>query len=303
LSQGLWKTFAKRRGELTSLQLVASPVVKLQTRFQALEIVDTVSYGRCLFLDEKIQSGQSDEFVYHEALVHPALVAHPAPRRVFIAGGGEGATAREALRHRTVEEVVMVDIDAEAVAACRTYLAEVHRGAFDDPRLRVVHADARAELDRADVPFDVVVVDVTDPLAGGPSYRLFTREFYEIVRARLRPGGLIAIQAESGDVGVLEGHAAIVRTLGSVFPRAVGYRAHVPSFGETWGFVVAGEEKLPSDLSPEEVDHILVDRRCADLRFYDGLTNRALFAPDRYYRDVLARAATLIDDDHPLVIE
>jgi spermidine synthase len=303
LAQDLWKTFSKRRGERTSLQLVAPPILQLQTRFQALEIVDTVAYGRCLFLDEKIQSGQSDEFVYHEALVQPALVAHPAPRRVFIAGGGEGATLREVLRHPTVEEVVMVDIDAEAVAACRTYLADVHQGAFDAPRLRLIHADARAALEHADDPFDVVVVDVTDPLAGGPSYRLFTREFYALARARLRSGGLIAVQAESGDVGVLEGHAAIVRTLGAIFPRVAGYRAHVPSFGETWGFAVAGTTTLPADLSAEDVDRVLVDRRCAGLRFYDGLTNRALFAPDRYYRDVLARVSTVIDDDHPLVIE
>jgi spermidine synthase len=303
LFQDLWKTFSKRHGERTSLQLAALPVLRLQTRFQALEIVDTVTYGRCLFLDEKIQSGQSDEFVYHEALVQPALIAHPGPRRVFIAGGGEGATLREVLRHRTVEEVVMVDIDAEAVAACRTHLAAVHQGAFDDPRLRLIHADARVALEQADVPFDVVVVDVTDPLAGGPSYRLFTREFYALVRARLQSRGLIAVQAESGDVGALDGHAAIVRTLGSVFPRVAGYRAHVPSFGETWGFAVAGGATLPADLSTEDVDHLLIDRGCAGLRFYDGLTNRSLFAPDRHYRGVLARAVTVIDDDHPLVIE
>src|SRR5690348_6275276 len=121
--QDQWKTFSKRRGERTSLQLAGPPSMRIQTQFQALEILDTVAYGRCLFLDEKIQSSLSDEFIYHEALVQPSLVAHPAPRRVFIAGGGEGATLREVLRHPTVEEVVMVDIDAEAVAACRTYLA------------------------------------------------------------------------------------------------------------------------------------------------------------------------------------
>jgi len=301
--QDQWKTFSKRRGERTSLQLASPSSIKIETRFQSLEIADTVAYGRCLFLDEKIQSGLADEFIYHEALVHPAMVTHPSPRRVFIAGGGEGATAREILRHQTVESVLMADIDQEAVAACRAHLVDFHQGAFDDPRLTLVHADARAELERSDVSFDVIVVDVTDPLAGGPSYRIFTREFYQIARARLRPGGLIAVQAESGDHGVLEGHAAIVKTLGSVFASTEGYRAHVPSFGETWGFAVAGDGVLPSILSTDHVDRRLSERGCAGLRFYDGVTHRALFSPDRYYRAALAGATAVIDDDHPLVIE
>lgn len=302
MPQDLWKTFSKRRGERTSLQLTRPPL-RITTPFQALEIADTVSYGRALFLDEKIQSALADEFIYHEALVHPAMVTHPSPRRVFIAGGGEGATLREVLRHRCVESVVMVDIDPEAVAACRQHLGEFHQGAFDDPRVQVVHDDARAALERSDTAFDVVIVDVTDPLAGGPSYRLFTREFYQIVRAHLQPGGLIAVQAESGDCGVLDGHLAIVKTLATVFAGVDGYRAHVPSFGETWGFAVASDGALPSHQTPEQVDQVLAARGCGALRFYDGVTHRALFSPDRYYREALRQANLVIDDDHPLVIE
>jgi spermidine synthase len=197
----------------------------------------------------------------------------------------------------------MVDIDEEAVDACRIHLKDVHQGAFDDPRLTLVYDDARAELEKSSPDFDAIVVDVTDPLKGGPSYRIFTREFYQLAKARLRPGGVISVQAESGDVGELQGHLAIIRTLQSVFDRAYGFRAHVPSFGETWAFGVAGDALLPIDLTVEAVDRILADRGCASLRFYDGVTNRALFSPDRYYRDEFARVSTVIDDAHPLVIE
>src|SRR5919202_2913354 len=121
--------FSKRPGERLAYEaeriLLAS-----RTKFQKLEIADTVSYGRALFLDDKIQSAELDEFIYHEALVHPALVLHPQPRSVLVVGGGEGAALREVLRHRTVERAVMVDIDAEAVAACREYLGAWHQGAF-----------------------------------------------------------------------------------------------------------------------------------------------------------------------------
>jgi spermidine synthase len=141
-----WKDFIKRRGERIAYEVTAT-LLEIQTTYQAVGIYDTVSYGRALFLDGKIQSAEQDEFIYHEALVHPGLVCHPAPRRVLIAGGGEGATLREVLRHNTVQEAVMVDLDAEVVEAARRHLTKWHAGAFTDPRTRLLHADARAYLE------------------------------------------------------------------------------------------------------------------------------------------------------------
>src|SRR4051794_41647088 len=123
----LWNGFTNRRGEYVIRDLT-QVVLRQQTQFQLLEIVDTLSHGRALFLDDKIQSAELDEFIYHEALAHPALILAQAPRTVFIAGGGEGATLREVLRHRSVERVVMVDIDAAAVQACRDYLPQWQNG-------------------------------------------------------------------------------------------------------------------------------------------------------------------------------
>lgn len=297
-----WRAFSKRRGEVISYE-VAAVRFATQTRFQKIDIVETVSHGLCLFLDDKIQSADVDEFVYHEALVQPAMVAHPHPRRVFIAGGGEGATLREALRHNTVERVLMVDIDEQAVAACREHLEPVHRGAFSDPRLQLVHDDARAVLARETEDFDVMLVDVTDPLAGGPSYRLFTREFYQLARSRLSPEGVLAVQAESGDVDVLDGHLAIRQTIAEVFRHAAGYRVHVPSFGESWAFVVASDAVDVAGLAPDAIDAALQHRGCWPLRFYDGLTHRALFTPDRRYRELLRASHPIITDAQPLTIE
>ena len=71
-----------------------------RSAYQGIEVIRMKSFGACLVLDGKIQSSEADEFVYHEALVHPAMITHPAPRTVLIAGGGEGATLREVLKHR-----------------------------------------------------------------------------------------------------------------------------------------------------------------------------------------------------------
>src|SRR3972149_10779996 len=109
------------------------------TRFQKAEIITTKSFGRCLVLDGKIQSSELDEFIYHEALVHPAMLAHPKPEAVLIAGGGEGATLREVLAHRSVKRVVMVDLDQEGVELCRRHLPAWHQGSFDDPKVELLH--------------------------------------------------------------------------------------------------------------------------------------------------------------------
>ena len=132
---------------LLQLTEVSRRVYSGHTPFQKVEIVDTVSFGRVLLLDGKTQSTEADEFVYHESLVHPVLLSIPDPKRVFIGGGGEGATLREVLRHRSVKEAVMVDLDAEVVALCREHLATWHQGAFDDPRTTLVHDDALTFLE------------------------------------------------------------------------------------------------------------------------------------------------------------
>ena len=301
-----WKEFSKRRGERIAYEVTAT-LLETRTRYQELGIYDTVSNGRALFLDGQIQSAEDDEFIYHEALVHPALLCHPMARRVMIAGGGEGATLREVLRHPSVERAVMVDLDAEVVDAARRYLPQWHAGAFDDPRTALLHEDARAYLEGAE-PFDAIVVDVTDPLAGGPSYRIFTREFYDLAYSKLNPGGIISVQAESADLTVLEGHLAILQTVASAFPVARAYHDHVPSFAEAWGFVVgvkpdaAGLTVDPAALSPAEVDELIATRGLTGLRYYDGETHVRLFSRPKYERAAEARASRIITDDNPFVI-
>ena len=103
-----------------------------RTKYQKVHCFSNEFLGKTLFLDEKIQSAQIDEYVYHEALVHPSLLVHPSPKNVLVIGGGEGATIREVLRHPSIQNVTMVDIDEELVGICEKYLPEWSDGAFDD---------------------------------------------------------------------------------------------------------------------------------------------------------------------------
>lgn len=295
-----WKTFSKRHGEKLSYQ-VLKEVLVARTPYQRLEVLDTMAFGRCLFLDDKIQSSEMDEFLYHESLAHPALIAHPNPRRVLIIGSGEGALLRESLRHNTVERVLMVDIDAEVVRACKEHLFAWHQGAFEDTRVELLHGDARAFLEETEEVFDTVLVDVTDPLTGGPSYRMFTREFYLLAYSRLSPEGTMAVQAESTDLGVHQDHLSIVQTVKAVFPYVAPYRVHVPSFGESWGFVVASKSRDLASLTPTAVGQTLGRRGCRDLRFYEGQVQAHLFCQPRYLRE--GAQAPIITDSQPLLID
>ena len=152
-------------------------------------------------MDGKTQSTERDEHIYHESLVHPAMLSHPNPRTVFIGGGGEGGTLREALSHRSVERAVMIDLDREVVELCRTYLPRHHQGSFDDPRVELLHQDAREYLANSRETFDVMVMDLVDPLEGGTAYLLYTTEYYDIIKARLGPQGVMVTQ--SGPSGLL----------------------------------------------------------------------------------------------------
>ena len=155
-----------------------------------------------LLLDGKLQSAESDEKVYHECLVQPALLHHPAPKQVYICGGGEGSTLREILRHPQVERCVMVDIDQVVVDFCKAHL-EDNTAAFNDKRTELIVDDARSVLESyPDGSFDVIVGDLADPVFGGPCYQLYTQEFYEnVIKKKLKPDGIFVTQ--SGPAGHL----------------------------------------------------------------------------------------------------
>ncbi|WP_460173699.1 polyamine aminopropyltransferase [Vulcanisaeta sp. JCM 14467] len=257
------------------------------TKYQRVAIVEFEDLGKALVLDGKIQSSLYDEFVYHESLVHPAMITHPNPRRVLILGGGEGATAREVLRHKSVEEVVMVDIDDEVIRLVKEYLPEMSQGAFNNPRLRLVLQDGRKFLEESRDKYDVIILDLTDPLEGGPSYLLYTVEFYSIVRDRLSDDGIMVTQATSTSYS-LRTFATIYRTIASVFPITRAYQVYMHSFDSTWGFVIGSKRYDPTALTPDEVNSRIRERIGGGLRFYEGDMHRAMFILPKHIRAVLS---------------
>jgi spermidine synthase len=267
-----------------------------RSAYQGIEVIRTRSFGTCLILDGKIQSSEADEFIYHESLVQPAMIAHPEPRTVLIAGGGEGATLREVLRHRSVEQATMVDLDEQVVAVCRKYLPSFSAGAFDDPRAELIIGDARRFVEESPRTFDVIIIDLPDPLEIGPAQLLYTREFYTAVKHRLAPGGIISVQSESSRWYDLKAFVAIVRTISDVFAHAAPYQAHIPSFSSLWGFTAASETLSPEAMGRDEVDERIRRRVEGDLRSYDGQSHAGMFALPKHIRTELQGADKVITD-------
>ena len=261
-----------------------------QSKFQTVDVVDLEPFGRTLLIDGLIQSCQVDEFVYHESLVHPALLSHPCPKSVYIGGGGEGSTAREVLRHSTVERCVMVDIDEDVVRFCRDHLPE-NTAAFADSRLELVIDDAKAVLEKSPTKFDIIIMDLDDPLEGGPCYQLYTVEFYKMCLAKLNPGGVFVTQ--SGQAGVKRHHlvwSPVNSTLRQVFPSVKAYNQAVYSFMDEWGWNMAYVDPGMELLEPEQVDQRIAERITggADaLRFLDGESYRGLFCLSKAHRKTL----------------
>ncbi len=273
-----------------------------QTKYQSVEILRCGSYGRCLVLDGKIQSSETDEFIYHEALVQPVMVTHPDPKTVFIAGGGEGATLREVLSHRLVKRAVMVDIDTEVIDICKRYLPDFNQGSFNDKRTELYHVDARQYLLNSDTSFDVIIIDLPDPLEEGPAYLLYTQEFYRMAQTKLNTGGMVAVQAGSASWTELLNLSAVTNTLKSVFPVVCVYKIDVPCFGGPWGFCIASQKLNPIKLTPNDVNAVIVTRRLEHLKFYDGITHQGMFSLPKNIRHEIENQSRLITDHDPLYL-
>lgn len=259
------------------------------TPYQEMQIVESGVFGKALVLDGKWQSCVGDECIYHESIVHPAMIFHGAPAKVLVLGGGEGATIREVLRWKTVKRVVMVDIDGDVVSACMEHLPEMHQHAFDDPRAEVVIGDALAYLDTTKEKWDVVISDLTDPLEEGPSFNFFTKEYFHQTKNVLAPGGYLVLQAGTVAPVNVTMHARIVHTLKTVFPYVHSYSAMTTTYGNPYGFAVGSDSPINTRPNPEEVDQLLQAQTTGGFRLVDGAFFLGMLQAPLYIRKAIAQ--------------
>lgn len=255
-----------------------------KTQYQEMYIVESGAYGKALVLDGKWQSCTGDEFLYHEALVHPAMVAHPNPENILVLGGGEGATIREVFRWNAVKKAMMVDIDGEVVEACREHLSEMHQGAFEDPRLELIIGDALHVLDTTEPKWDVIISDLSDPIEEGPSFQLFTQEYFSQLKQALRDSGIVVIQAGPVAPANLHIHGRLVNTLKTVFTHVHSYFAPTCTYGSPWGFAMASEQTFDTQPNTEKIDLILEQKTTHNFHSFDGISLLGMLQTPGYIR-------------------
>lgn len=262
-----------------------------QTKYQHYLIADTPGYGRALFLDRLIQSSESDEPLYHEPLIHPAALLSGGPKRVLVAGTGEGATLRELLKHPSVEHILAVDLDAEVVQACRDHLPSWHEGAFDDPRVELLYEDIEATLARSkDGEWDMIVLDITDPVEDGPSLDLFTVRFYAEVARALADDGIVSMQCGELDPVDMRVCRSVRSSLSAVFPWVRILQTYVPSFHSLWGIGLCAKRAF--ELDPPDLEQRIA--AVPGLRVYDIHSHGALVHMPKLLRERLEQPGKLV---------
>ena len=248
---------------------------RCNTNQQEILIFENAVFGRVLVLDGVVQTTEADEFIYHEMLTHVPIIAHGAARRVLVVGGGDGGMIEEALKHRRLEQVVMVEVDRSVVDLCKKYLPTLSQGAFDDPRLQLIIADGSEYVSQTTQLFDVIIVDSPDPV--GPAINLFSDKFYQDCRLRLNPGGVLVAQNGVPFVQSQELRESAKR-LSRHFPDVTFFRASVPTyFGGDMVFAWATEDATLRSLSIEQLRTRFYEENL-DTRHYSPEIHQAAFA-------------------------
>ena len=239
--------------------------------YQEVAFHDTYAHGRAMALDGCMMVTERDEHFYHEMLVHVPLFTHPRPRRVLVVGGGDGGTIREILRHDSCEEAVLAELDGLVVELSRRHLPTT-ACALDDPRVTIRIGDGVAYLADQQDAFDVILLDLTDPV--GQAARLFQAPFYRTVHRALRAGGIMVTQSESPlyHAEILRG---ILREIHEVFGNAHPYHFPMPTYPSGWWSCTLAS-KGPHPLRDARLGDVA--RRSFQTKHYNEETHRAAFA-------------------------
>jgi spermidine synthase len=270
----LW--FIEEQAPGMALALKATGTIyREKTEYQNLTVIETVDAGRALVLDDCIMTSDMDEFIYHEMIAHVPLCTHPSPEKVLVVGGGDGGSIRETLKHDSVREAVLAEIDERVVEAAKKYLPNTSCR-LDDPRCRVMIGDGFRHVNTHPGEYDVILCDSTDPV--GPGIVLFSEEFYQGVYSSLKDDGIFVAQTESpfyyGDL-----LARVSKTLKGIFPIVKTYVTVMPTYpGALWTFTLASKRYDPVEC---------VRRLDLETKFYTPELHTASFALPQMVKDIV----------------
>ena len=213
-----------------------------KSKYQKIEILDSITMGKVMLLDNKVMVSEKDEFYYHETIVHPALSIHPNPNRAMVIGGGDGGTVREVLKYKTIDEVELIEIDEEVITVSKKYFPDV-ACEFNNPKLKIKVNDAVEYVKNAgENSYDVILCDSTDP--EGFAAGLIGKEFYKNAAKALKENGIYICQSGSLLIQEKEFKTSL-ENMRTAFKHVDGIVSIVPTYpGCVWSFLIASNKPL-----------------------------------------------------------
>jgi len=253
-------------------------VKKFKSKFQEIALLDTLEFGKMLVLDGLIQTTEKDEFIYHEMISHPAMFLHPNPEKVLVIGGGDGGTVREVLKHKSVKEVHLCEIDEEVILVAEKYLPSISYQ-LKNPKVKIFIEDGNQFLEENKNSYDIIIMDNSDPI--GASEVLFKAEFYEKVKRALKKGGIMVAQTESP---ILQKNyfKNAISEIKKIFKNVGVYLAYIPTYPSgMWSFSIASED----------IDIFNLDRELKlegiDLRYFNSDIFKSLYVLPTFVSDII----------------
>ncbi len=235
-------------------------IVKKNSAFQEIIILETNEYGKALMLDGCWMTSDKEEKYYHECLVHPALSSLQTISNILIIGGGDGGTARECLKYKSVKKVDLVEIDEEVIKISQQFLPEISKDSWYDKRLKI-HIDDGFNWVKniQDNYYDVVILDISDPSEF--SKELFTYHFYNECKRVMKKEGILATQSESPE-SFQEIHLHIIKSIKTVFKQTETMYSFVPFYPSgiwSWTFASDNEKEF---LNGKNQETNLIEKTC-----------------------------------------
>jgi spermidine synthase len=243
-----------------------------------------------LYINGALQFDSLDEYRYHEALVHPAMITTGVKENILIIGGGDGMALREVLKYKNVKRVTLVDLDPRITELFKQNraLQQLNHRSFHDKRVTVVNDDAWKFLEYSKVLYDVIIIDLPDPNNVSLS-RLYSKSFYTLVHNHLAFSGTMVVQSTS-PMYARQAFYSIVNTIDSTGMEVMPYHAYVPSFGE-WGFslamnhrIIMDDSKLPKNLHYLDASQLeALSFFPKDMQAVDADVNTLMYHPLMHY--------------------
>lgn len=259
-----------------------------RSEYQDVAVFKTEAFGNVLVLDGVIQCTDRDEFAYQEMLTHlPLQALETPPKKVLVVGGGDGGVLREMTRYPSLEEIHIAELDGMVIDTAKKFFPKMAVG-FADPRVRVTVGDGMAFVAAAaENTYDAIIVDSSDPV--GPAEVLYQKPFYESMHRALKPGGVVATQAES-----LWLHLPIITSLAKMCAEvfvggevAYGFTT-IPTYpsGQI-GFMMCSKGRRIDFPAPKR-DEPADTPGLQPVQYYHHAAHRAAFVLPKFGRDALA---------------